>query len=233
MSQPLIKICGVRSPEIARVVAENCADLMGLIFAPSRRQVSEKQAKQVVAAIDAAGAPRPRVVGVFVNERTETMNRLADSLDLDFVQLSGDEAPEVLGDISRKAIKALRLPAGISFGEARRQAERYLDCAKPAWALLLDTHVTGSYGGNGIPGDWEVARLLAERYPIILAGGLRPESVVEAFLTVQSFGLDVSSGVETDGSKDPGKIQRFIEAARSVTSESGMRPGLPVGSSNG
>ena len=233
MTQPLIKICGVRSPEIARVVSENGADLMGLIFAPSRRQVSEEQAQQIVAPLHETGEERPRVVGVFVNERAETMNRLADSVGLDFVQLSGDEAPEAHGDISREVIRALRLPAGMSIDEARREVERYLDCAVPAWALLLDTHVNGSYGGNGIQGDWEIARLLAERYPIILAGGLRPESVAGALRTLQSFGVDVSSGVETGGTKDPEKIREFIRAARGVTIENTARAVLHVGSSNG
>jgi phosphoribosylanthranilate isomerase len=233
MIQPLIKICGVRSPEIARVVAENGADLMGLIFAPSRRLVAEAQAQQIVAALAEAGKSRPKVVGVFVNERVETMNRLADSVGLDFVQLSGDEAAEIHGDISRKIIKALRLPAGMSFDEARREAERYLDCAVPAWALLLDTHVSGSYGGNGIQGDWEVARQLAERYPIILAGGLHPDSVSEALVTTRPFGVDVSSGVETDGVKDPVKIRQFIAAARGVTIDRTAQAILQVGSSNG
>ena len=90
----------------------------------------------------------------------------------------------------------------------------------PAWVLLLDTDVSGSYGGNGIQGDWEVARHLAERYPIILAGGLRPETVGDALRTVLPFGVDVSSGVETEGTKDASKIRGFIEAARAVGVES-------------
>jgi phosphoribosylanthranilate isomerase len=221
MSVPLIKICGVRSPEIARVVAEQGADLMGLIFAPARRQVTEERARQIVAGLEVDENRRPKVVGVFVNESVDEMNRLADSVGLDFIQLSGDEPVEIQGALNRPVIRALRLPIGMTPVEARNLAEEYLDCPTPAMALLLDTHVSGSYGGNGIPGDWNVARALAERYPAILAGGLRPETVADALRTVQPFGVDVSSGVETDGVKDAGKIMQFIAAARAASVPAG------------
>jgi phosphoribosylanthranilate isomerase len=221
MSVPLIKICGVRSPEIARVVAEQGADLMGLIFAPARRQVTEEQARQIVAGLEVDEKHRPKVVGVFVNESADEMNRLADSVGLDVIQLSGDEPVEIQGALNRPVIRALRLPIGMTPVEARNLAEEYLDCPTPAMALLLDTHVSGSYGGNGIPGDWIVARARAERYPAILAGGLRPETVAYALRTVQPFGVDVSSGVETDGVKDAGKIMQFIAAARAASVPAG------------
>src|SRR6185312_6076549 len=234
MSRALIKICGVRSPEIAHVVAESGADFMGLIFAPSRRQLTEAEARRVVSGLNGFEGSRPKAVGVFVNEQPEVMNQLVDSIGLDFVQLSGDESPEIHGDLSRPIIKALRLPHGISFEDARRQAERYLDCAVPARALLLDTHVSGSFGGNGIQGDWDVASELAQRYPIILAGGLRPETVGEALTTVQPFGVDVSSGVETDGNKDADKIRTFIANARGVSIRvTSQAASANAGSSNG
>lgn len=222
MNTPLIKICGVRSPEIARVVADNGADLMGLIFAPARRQVTEEQARRIVAGLHGSGAGRvPMVVGVFVNESVNEMNRLTDSVGLDYIQLSGDEPAEIQCALNRPVIRALRLPTGMTPAEARNLAEEYLDCPTPAMALLLDTHVTGSYGGNGIPGDWNIARGLAERYPVLLAGGLRPETVDEAIRTVRPFGVDVSSGVETDGAKDASKITQFIAAARAVSIPAG------------
>jgi phosphoribosylanthranilate isomerase len=217
----LIKICGVRSPEIARVVAEQGADLMGLIFAPARRQVTEEQARQIVAGLEVDENRRPKVVGVFVNESADEMNRLADSVGLDVIQLSGDEPVEIQGALNRPVIRALRLPIGMTPVEARNLAEEYLDCPTPAMALLLDTHVSGSYGGNGIPGDWNIARALAERYPVILAGGLRPDTVEDALRTVRPLGVDVSSGVETNGVKDPEKIRQFIAAARAASIPAG------------
>jgi phosphoribosylanthranilate isomerase len=85
---------------------------------------------------------------------------------------------------------------------------------KPKCILLLDTGVKGKYGGTGKTFDWALAGDLAARFPVILAGGLTPENVGEAIKTVSPWGVDVSSGVETDGVKDIGKIKAFIKAVR-------------------
>ncbi len=215
MSGTIVKICGVRSPEIARAVAGTGADLMGLIFARSRRRVTEAEARAIVEALGGSDH-RPGVVGVFVNESTERMNAIAASVGLDYIQLSGDESVEVQSSLERPTIRALRLPEGMAFDEVCRVADTFLDCPAPACALLLDTHVAGVYGGTGKRGDWDLAARLAERYPVILAGGNRPETIVEAIETVRPFGVDVSSGVETDGAKDPEKIRRFVSLARQV-----------------
>lgn len=216
MSGPLVKICGVRTPEIALVARQAGADFIGLIFAPSKRRIDEAQAALVTRAVrDGDGQPLA-VVGVFVNERPATMMAIAERVGLDLIQLSGDEPPETLPALDRPVIKALRLPAGTGYDEAARLAERYLAGPVPAWALLLDTHVPGSYGGSGEVGDWELAARLAERYPIILAGGLSPENVAAAARQVGPLAVDASSGVETGGAKDPDKVRRFLAAAKAV-----------------
>lgn len=214
MSDMRVKICGVRSAQIARTVAESGADLMGLIFAPSRRRVTVSQAREILSGLDDTSGSRPAVVGVFVNETPERINVVAEQCQLDYVQLSGDEPVEVQNVVTRPTIRALRLPQETSYDDACRTAERFLDCAAPAWMLLVDTYVPGAYGGTGIPGDWELAGQLAERYPIVLAGGLRPETVIRAVETIRPFGVDVSSGVETNGDKDPAKIRAFVAAAK-------------------
>jgi phosphoribosylanthranilate isomerase len=213
MMPAVIKICGVRSPQIASVVAEAGADLMGLIFAPSRRQVSTDQARDILYGLHGLDQ-RPKVVGVFVNETADRINELAELLPLDLVQLSGDEPVEFQQLLERPIIRALRFPAETEIADACRDAERYFDAPSPALALLLDTHVAGVYGGTGQPGDWELARRLSERYPVILAGGLRPETVAEAIKQVGPLGVDVSSGVETDGVKDPDKIRALVATVR-------------------
>jgi phosphoribosylanthranilate isomerase len=210
MTATMVKICGVRSPEIARVASEAGADLMGLIFAPSRRQVTLDQAEEILDGLE----NRPKIVGVFVNESAECVNAIATRLSLDFVQLNGDESPQFQEEIDRPVIRALRLPFESSLADARREAERYLECRSPARALLLDTHLPGVYGGTGMQGNWDIAAGLADEYPVILAGGLRPESVAEALRRVRPLGVDVSSGVETDGVKDANKIRQFIDAVR-------------------
>lgn len=212
----LVKICGVRSPEIARVVAAVRADLMGLIFAPSRRTVTAEEARRVASAARGNAEHVPMVVGVFVNETAERMNAIAAEVGLDAIQLSGDEPPEMLAHLDAPTIKVLRLPSGTALDQARREAERYFDRAHPVRALMLDTHVPGSYGGNGVTGDWDLAAELAAHYPVILAGGLKAENVAAAVQQIGPLGVDVSSGVETDGVKDADKIRRFVSIVRNV-----------------
>ena len=214
MTGTLVKICGVRSPEIARAVAGLGGDLLGLVFAPSKRRVTVNQAEEVLTGLDESERMRLKVVGVFVNESPERINDIIDRLDLDYVQLSGDEPVETQAKLTRPVIRALRLPAGLSFSDARLQADRYLDCQSPARALLLDAHSPGAYGGTGVQSDWDLAARLAERYPVFLAGGLRPDTVERALDSVHPLGVDVSSGVETGGDKDRNKIRDFMESVR-------------------
>jgi phosphoribosylanthranilate isomerase len=88
--------------------------------------------------------------------------------------------------------------------------------AVPQPLIMLDTPVPGAYGGTGRTGDWTVARAAAGRLPVLLSGGLTPENVGEAIRRVRPWGVDVSSGVETNRLKDPAKIEAFLRAARSV-----------------
>ena len=214
----LVKICGVRTPEAARVIAAAGADLMGLIFAPARRQVTVEAAREIVAAARESERA-PLVVGVFVNESPERMAEVAEAVGLDLVQLSGDEAPDVIAALPVPSLKVLRLPAGTPAGVALREAARYLDAPVSPAALLLDTHVAGSYGGNGVVGDWELAAELARELPLLLAGGLQPEIVADAVSRVQPLGVDVSSGVETGGEKDHAKIRAFVTTVRRASPE--------------
>ena len=83
------------------------------------------------------------------------------------------------------------------------------------WRILLDTP-TPAWGGSGVTHDWSIARAAAQETPVLLAGGLMPENVVDAIQQVHPWGVDVSSGVETDGRKNVGKIRAFIENVRNV-----------------
>lgn len=224
MTGTMVKICGVRSAEIARSVAGLGGDLMGLVFAPSTRRVSVAQAGEILTGLNGGERARLKVAGVFVNESPERINAIVDRLDLDYVQLSGDEPVEIQAKLSRPVIRALRLPAALPFSDACRVAESYLDCPAPAWAVLFDAHLPGTYGGTGVRSDWRLAALLSECYPIFLAGGLRPDNASAALVSVRPLGLDVSSGVETDGEKDSGKIQQFIASVRRGDQ---MRTGRP------
>jgi phosphoribosylanthranilate isomerase len=203
----IVKICGLRDAESARGAAEAGADLLGLVFAPSKRQLSTAAAAAIVAALRAEPAARgARIVGLFVNEQPATINALIQQVGLDLVQLSGDEAVAVARNLIRPVIKTLRLD-----GSAREQA--WIDGTDAA-LLLVDGHRPGSYGGTGTLADWRKAAQLARRRRVLLAGGLRPENVGTAVAQVAPAGVDVSSGVETGGVKDLHKVRAFIAAAR-------------------
>lgn len=213
-----IKICGIKTPEIARKAAESGADLLGLVFyPPSPRFLSDEAAAALTASL-AGSAHQPGLVGLFVNAAPAEMARYADRYNLAYLQLSGDETPEQVAEISRirPVIRGLRLPVGVSPEQALALAAPFGEL--PDVTLLLDTHKPGMYGGTGETGDWQTARAISARFPVLLAGGLNPKNVDSAVRQVQPWGVDVSSGVEQDnlpGTKDPLKIEQFIKAARS------------------
>ncbi len=214
MNQVLVKVCGVRTPVDARVAADVGADLIGLVFAPSSRRVTIETAEHIADRVRSHSVQAPALIGVFVNEPVEWVAEICERIDLAAVQFHGDEPPEAIAAVNRPVVKALRLGAAATLDDARRVAERYLTSAVPAIALLVDSHVPGHYGGTGTRGNWELTARLAEEYPVILAGGLCPETVVSAIETVLPLGVDVSSGVETGGIKDHDKIRSFVSAAR-------------------
>jgi phosphoribosylanthranilate isomerase len=215
----LVKICGLRSAEHATAAATAGADMLGLVFAPSRRRVSETEAARIVAALRRLPAPRPLVVGLFVNEPPAAINALAARVGLDAIQLSGDEPADVADQLELPLIKAIRMDgsaaeaAWIALVAERSQSPRLPAAQTPL--LLVDAHVPGAYGGTGARADWGRAAALAARLPLILAGGLAAASVAAAIGAVRPAGVDVSSGVETDGVKDVAKIEAFLAAARS------------------
>lgn len=206
-----IKICGVRNLEDALLAIELGADMLGFNFYPSSpRYIDPLSCADVITAIQNRGY-HATYVGVFVNEPVETVKMILEKCDLDLAQLSGDEPPDHLRVLGERAFKGLR-PAGI---------QEFYDCERllpkrglaPGW--LIDTHHTNKFGGTGMKGDWDLARVIAQRAPILLAGGLNPDNVIEAIRTVKPWGVDVASGVESaPGRKDIGKMSAFIRTVR-------------------
>jgi len=205
-----IKICGLRTIEHALAAVDAGADMLGLVFAASRRQVDPEQAALIAEAVRAtAYAGRVSLVGLFVNEAPARMLAIVRQCGLDAIQLSGDESSEVAEQLPGIALfKAIRLDGAPS------EAGWLESDQAPNVRLLADAHVPGSYGGAGVLADWGRAAELASRRPIVLAGGLTPENVDVAIRHVQPWGVDVSSGVETNGIKDIGKIRAFVAATR-------------------
>lgn len=197
-----VKICGLNTVEQAVGAAGAGADFIGVVFAPGRRHVSIPQARAIAEAARSTGRP-VEIVGVFVNMPPDEVNGIARECGLDRVQLSGDESMDYCVGIEKPVIKAVRV--GIKMPALE---------ADSGVLYLLDTHIEGHYGGTGKTFDWSLAQNLSRRFPIMLAGGLSPNNVAQAVREVKPWGVDVSSGVETDGVKDMKKIRAFIEAAR-------------------
>ncbi|HJZ49624.1 MAG TPA: phosphoribosylanthranilate isomerase [Roseiflexaceae bacterium] len=206
----LVKICGLRTIEHALAAADAGADMLGFVFAPSRRQISPEAAAAIVQAVRAKPAERPvTIVGLFVNAAPDRMLAIARQCGLDAIQLSGDETSDLADRLpGYTLLKAIRL------GGAPSEAGWLEPSPAQAVRLLIDAHVPGSYGGAGVLADWDRAAALARQRPIMLAGGLTPENVGAAIRQVRPWGVDVSSGVEIDGAKDAAKIRAFVGAAR-------------------
>jgi phosphoribosylanthranilate isomerase len=199
------KVCGITNAEDAGRAVAAGADAVGFVLWPrSPRAVSIEDAAAIGRQLP-AGVWK---VGVFVDPSPEELADAAERAELDFVQLSGDEAPQLCAAAPRPAWKALRLAPGTSPDTAQQQADAY-----PAATLVVDAGVPGEYGGTGRFADWAAAAHLATRRPVVLAGGLRAENVGAAIEQVRPWGVDVSSGVEVEpGLKDEHKLSAFAQA---------------------
>ena len=199
----IVKICGITTREAAYAAFEYGADLIGFVFAPSRRKIEVSLAAKII-----AEAPKIGKVGIFADQPLKEVQEIANQCDLDFVQLHGNESPSYCQELQRPVIKAFRVGADFS----NSSLQDYASCAY----LLFDSFVGGQSGGTGVPFDWNMAQNRIGRLQrrFLVAGGLNPENVANAIQTLQPDGVDVSGGVETNGAKDLDKIRRFIAAAR-------------------
>lgn len=185
----------------AVVAAAAGADAIGLVFAPSRRQVTVNQARRIAAELP----PFVTKVGVFVDEDRTRVLEIADACGLDMLQLHGLEPPEYCAAFRIPIIKAIRVRDARSLEAMRKYRVA---------AFLLDSYDPDLAGGAGIAFKWDLASGVRASAPVILSGGLTTENVGDALETVQPYAVDVSSGVETNGRKDHGKIRAFIERVR-------------------
>lgn len=202
-----VKICGVTSIADALLCAEAGADLIGLNFyRPGKRYIAPEAAREIAEALRALPKP-PSLVGVFVNEPTERMKSILDQCHLELAQLSGDESADTQTAMGKRGYKTIRnLDQTLQF--VYQPNLNYPN-------LMLDAHAPGQYGGTGQTADWAVAAEAARHCRLLLAGGLTPENVGEAVRQVQSWGVDVASGVESaPGVKDKAKVMAFIKAAK-------------------
>ncbi len=192
-----IKICGITRLEDALLAAELGASAIGFIFyEKSPRYLLPEAAR----AIRLKLPPFVSTVGVFVNESQEKIKEIKDLVGLDYVQLHGEESPEVCEEFFPHVIKAVRV-------KDESDLLKIPPYQGKVSAILLDTYVKGLPGGTGKAFNWELAKE-AQKFglPIILAGGLNPENISQAREQAAPYALDVSSGIEAS----PGVKDHFL-----------------------
>ncbi|MHC4983245.1 MAG: phosphoribosylanthranilate isomerase [Planctomycetota bacterium] len=211
-----MKIEGLRDPREALKIAQMGADAIGLVFAESPRWVSPEQARAVVDILPAWVA----AVGVFVNADAATINRVIERTRIGYVQLHGDEPPDIVAEIRKPCIKAFRV-RDESWLQGARQWLSGVQARSNLAAVLLDAYNPAARGGTGERFRWDLvadaraAGALAGIDPIILAGGLDASCVGQAIDLVQPWAVDVASGVEkAPGVKDLRKVKDFIRATQ-------------------
>ena len=194
-----VKICGLTREEDIREINLLKPDFAGFVFAKkSRRFLERKRAKELKNLL----LPEIPSVGVFVNEDPEGIKALIDEGIIDLIQLHGDEDEEYIRTLRHLTDKPIIRAFKVKTEEDLRKAEK-----SSADHILLD-----SGAGSGQVFDWSILKKIHR--PFFLAGGLSPENIREALDTLKPFGVDVSSGVESEGKKDPEKLKAFMEEVR-------------------
>lgn len=207
--KPRIKICGLSRPEDICCVNELLPEYAGFVFwEKSRRFVSPEQAARLRELL----SPRIVSVGVFVDEEPERVAALLERGVIGMAQLHGREDADYIRRLRTLTEKPLMQAFRVDTREDIKRAE-----ASPADYILLDHGA----GGTGERFDWSLLEAVGR--PYFLAGGLNPQNVALALEQAEPYGLDVSSGVETAGKKDPEKIRAFVRQARGENGKSNCR----------
>jgi len=209
-----IKICGLTRPQDVQAACAAGADAIGFVFYPkSSRLVSLEQAAQLRAGVPALVS----VVVLFVNASESEVREVQQRVQPELLQFHGDESPEYCASFGQRYVKAFRVGGpGLDTQQAVLQAcRRYPDAA--AW--LFDRYRDG-YGRRGLSFDPALLGAVAQAAdarPVILAGGLKPDTVAGAIRTLHPYAVDVSSGVEVSGGiKSEAGIQAFVQSVRAA-----------------
>lgn len=218
---PKVKMCGISKVETIPAVVEAKPDYMGLVFAPSKRQVTVDQAKTLVEELhkqytkrynngaEQSNNDEIKTVGVFVNETLDNLVSIATEANLDVVQLHGDEDEAFIQSLKERTNVEVWKAVQI---RSAADAEAWIDSS--ADMLLFDAYHKDERGGTGEVFDWSC--LDEFERPFMLAGGIDSANVARAIRTVRPYGIDISSGIETEGVKDDEKIKAFTNIVRTI-----------------
>ena len=213
-----VKLCGFRTAAPVVAAVEAGVDAVGLVFVPAAsRALDVAQAGALLEEARLSVARMPEVVGLFADQPADAVNGVVAELGLDAVQLCGAESISYCARMTAPVYKVIgidpEVPASAQLPRVMVTQQRH---ALAGHRIVVDTQTAGLYGGVGRSFDWDVAAGLAQAFEMSLAGGLTPDNVAEAMERVAPWGVDASSGVETDGEKDPEKIRAFIETVRAL-----------------
>lgn len=213
---PLVKICGINSPEAMAAAVEAGAAFVGFVFFPrSPRHVTPEQARALAQRVP-GGIVK---VGLFVDPDDETLQRTLTQVPLDLLQLHGDEPPARVAEIKQRFGLPVMKVIKVSTAEDLAQAANYRGIAD---RLLFDAKppkddAKALPGGNAVSFDWTLLRGREWDRPWMLAGGLTADSLAGAVRISGAPAVDISSGVEdSPGVKNPEKIHAFLAAAKSL-----------------
>lgn len=216
-----IKICANTNLEDAQLAAELCADAVGFVFAPSKRQMTVEQVAAIVPKLPAS----IEKIGVFMSRDANEIAQVAQVTGLTGVQLHGGFDPDLARNLREELGGAITIIQTIHWtvdGETKNAEEireqlRRISQESAIDRVLMDSKTEKGAGGSGISFDWTAAKETFADFPgkLIVAGGLRPENVQAAISALKPWGVDVASGVEAKpGEKDPSKLRSFIESSR-------------------
>ncbi|WEK55706.1 MAG: phosphoribosylanthranilate isomerase [Candidatus Cohnella colombiensis] len=213
-----VKICGIKEEATLQGMRGLAIDYIGLMFAPSKRQVTLTQAgelREAVQSIPMAGGKPPRTVGVFVNPTWEQLQETVTQTKLDVVQLHGNETPEFCRRVRDELNVEVWRALSVGSEEAELGAQRLTPYRQAVTTILLDTAGGGTgqtFGWDAIPTYQKVADELG--LTLFIAGGLNENNADQLIQTYHPQGVDLSSGVETNGVKDNTKITAFVERVK-------------------
>ena len=203
MTDVWTKLCGCTAWGDVALAIDAGADAFGMIFAPSPRRIEWSAAADIARQLSANIVP----VAVFVDPSPDDVEAVRTLFPSALLQFSGDESPDTVASYGERAIKALHVDA--PWDEIERRAARFPDAT-----LLFDSRRDGLAGGTGTAFAWPGAASIAARRRVVVAGGLTPETVAACVASTRAYGVDVRSGVETAGRKDPEKMRAFVRAAK-------------------
>jgi phosphoribosylanthranilate isomerase len=203
-SAPILKICGMTRVGDALHAVREGATAIGFVFwKGSPRYIDPDRAAEIAAAVPATVT----TVGVFVNEPVDAIRETARVAGLRMVQLHGEETPAYVERIDQPVMRAVTLDTMVETTKTW-----------PAETTLLLDSTDPSRGGAGRAAvDWPRAAVITRGRRVVLAGGLTPDNIEEAIVTVRPIGVDVASGVESaPGVKDLDKVARFLANAQAA-----------------